>query len=166
MKMFVQLTSLLALVLCVAADDPPYGAPGDLQCLDIALIDGPTITASCPVADPGRIYLCSHMMINQCFANQDGYLVAREKYVIDPNFLLQHPNATWRRSNFADTESSGNAGNSCNNCKMTDTILQCDCLISTQTSLRQTTHIDTNVAIVNHAGQMKCFGQKATLWNC
>ncbi|KAK7959564.1 uncharacterized protein PG986_004418 [Apiospora aurea] len=141
MKLFTQLLSLLELFLSVAADDtPPYGAPGGLQCRDIKLVDGPAIWASCPVNFNGTmIYLCGTMNINQCFANQDGFLAARE---------------------------NGGAANSCNNCQMSGTILQCDCLINTQTTLRQTSHIDTDVAIVNDGGGMKCYNQTAKIALC
>ncbi|KAK7911994.1 hypothetical protein PG985_014475 [Apiospora marii] len=136
MKMFTQILALLALVLCVAADDgPPYGAPGDLQCTNIQMADGPSVKASCPVYQPDKLYLCSIMMeqdLNHCYANQDGRLEARE---------------------------NGNFGASCSNCRMSGTVLQCNCEIKPGSPQTVTTSIDTNDVITNFNGNMNCFLQ-------
>ncbi|KAK8079060.1 hypothetical protein PG994_002867 [Apiospora phragmitis] len=66
MKMFIQLLAFLALLLCVAANDvdgfPSYGAPGDKQCTDLQMVDGPGVKASCPTYQPDKLYLCSIIM--------------------------------------------------------------------------------------------------------
>ncbi|KAK8096692.1 uncharacterized protein PG998_004914 [Apiospora kogelbergensis] len=78
MKMFTQILAFLAFVLCEAAY-PPYAAPGDLQCVGTQLVDGPSVKASCPVYQPDKLYLCSLMDLNKCYANQNGNLVAQQE---------------------------------------------------------------------------------------
>ncbi|KAK8063472.1 hypothetical protein PG996_008124 [Apiospora saccharicola] len=138
MKMFTQILALLALFLGVVVGDfPPYGSPGDLQCTDIQMGDDHSVKAKCPVYQPDKLYLCSQMDLNHCYANQDGRLEARE---------------------------NGNFGSSCNNCRMYGTVLQCNCEISPGSGSFVTTSVDTNDVILNQNGNLNCFLQLG--WEC
>ncbi|KAK6836654.1 hypothetical protein PG989_006913 [Apiospora arundinis] len=135
MKLFAQALAFLSLLLGVAAIGgdgfPPYGAPGDKQCIDIQMVDGLSVKAKCPTYQPDKLYLCSELDLNKCYANQNGVLTPRQ---------------------------DGNFGSSCRNCRLTGTNLQCECVIDpSKPDQTWLSSVDTDNDIENANGNMGCF---------
>ncbi|KAK6858483.1 hypothetical protein PG995_006182 [Apiospora arundinis] len=127
MKLFAQALAFLSLLLGVAAIGGD-GFPSLRRPWRQAMHRHP---AKCPTYQPDKLYLCSELDLNKCYANQNGVLTPRQ---------------------------DGNFGSSCRNCRLTGTNLQCECVIDpSKPDQTWLSSVDTDNDIENANGNMGCF---------
>ncbi|KAK8079059.1 hypothetical protein PG994_002866 [Apiospora phragmitis] len=142
MKMLIQFFAMLALLVCVFADDfPQYADPGQcetiqgkqrqLTSLSIKQWSSYSVIANCP--KPDGTYQCSILDLDKCYANAAGAITPRE---------------------------NGDFSSSCNDCYWTNTVLHCNCDINPGNSFMQP-QIETNLLLVNAKGFVQCFDRVA-----